>query len=45
VARFVTVSFGIGAERPGRKDECALLQKAEADVGQPRIPDTDREAG
>lgn len=45
VGRFVTVSFGISTELPGRKDDCLLLQKAEADVGRLRMPVTNCEAG
>jgi diguanylate cyclase (GGDEF)-like protein len=45
VSRFVTVSFGIGTEVPGRKAECSLLRQADGDLTGPRATDADREAG
>jgi diguanylate cyclase (GGDEF)-like protein/PAS domain S-box-containing protein len=45
VSRFVTVSFGIGTEVPGRQHECSLLRQADADLTRPAATDAGCEAG
>jgi diguanylate cyclase (GGDEF)-like protein len=47
VARFITMSFGVGSEIPSRKAaSCQLLRRAESELAQPgEASETDREVG
>jgi diguanylate cyclase (GGDEF)-like protein len=47
VARFVTLSFGIGTEVPGRKaPSCQLIKRAESELDQSgEVAETDRDVG
>jgi diguanylate cyclase (GGDEF)-like protein/PAS domain S-box-containing protein len=45
LGRYVTVTYGVASDVPGRKDDGSLLEKAEADLGVPKATAADREAG